>query len=180
MTDPITDRRTTPRLLQLPGLLLLAALSTYYWTAYRSVYDSNPPRIVWEHPYFFWFGTWKMFTTRERGHASMEGRALVGGEWSSFDLDAMYPYRWESGPRYARSVFRRSGSRMRTLADATCGRYEATHGVRPDRIRLIEIKWRKSLGQTRQPRGERKREKQKLLLEWDCTTDFQLPQGRRL
>jgi len=174
------DRRTTPRWLQLPGLLLLIALAGYYWTAYRSVYSKTPPRIAVRNPYTFWFGTWKMFTMKERYHVTMEAEALVEGQWESFDLDALYPYRWESGYRYSRSVFRRHGPRMRTLANATCGRYADAHGTPPAMLRFHKIKWRKTLGSTKQPRGKKRRESSTLLLEWDCNRGLDLPQGRVL
>lgn len=174
------DSKTTPKWLQLPGLLLLLALGGYFALANVSVYASNPPQVVLQNPYTFWFGTWKMFTVRERYHASLEVRAEVDGQWRTVDLESMFPYRWESGPRYARSVFRRSGSRMRTLAQATCQRYENLHDVRPSTLVFTEVKWRKTLGQRQQPRGEDNREQHRPVLQWSCSQAYPLPKGARL
>lgn len=127
------DTRTTPRWLRLPGLVLLAVLSGYFGVAAVSALDKDPVTIVRQNPYFFWFGTWKMFTTRERYHVSMEAEAFINGGWEPFELSELFPYRWESGERYARGVFRRHRVRMSTLGQATCGRYAAANQQDPDR-----------------------------------------------
>ena len=177
MSQPIPDAKTTPRWLQLPGLLLLLLLSVYYFTAYASVYSDSTPTIVQNNPYTFWFGTWKMFTKQERYHSSLEASVLVDDEWEPMDLEALFPYRWESGPRYARGVFRKHGTRMRTLANATCSRYENAHGRRPRQLNLYQVRWRKTLGSGEQPRGEENREERRPLMMWSCERDFSLPQG---
>ncbi|MEL6348414.1 MAG: hypothetical protein AAFV53_35235 [Myxococcota bacterium] len=173
------DQRTTPGWLRLPGLLLLLALGTYSVTAFYGAFNKSPPQVVRKNPYLFWFGTWKMFTLRDPTHSMIEAEVRRGGPWEDLALDELFPYRWESGERYARSSFRKSRGRMSTLAQSACSRYEAAYGERPDEIRFYEVRWRKTRGQLRQPRGKKKQERRKRLFGWECTKTRALPEGTR-
>ena len=173
------DSRTTPRWLQLPGLLLLLLLSGYFLTAYSAALGKQTPGIVRSHPYLFWFGTWQMFTLLDLRHSVLEAEVQVAGsaEWAPLELETLFPYRWESGPRYARSSFWTNPSRLRVLAAATCGRLEAQQGVQAERVRFRAVRWGKTLGSRKQPRRKAKTED---LLDWSCDRTVSLPDGRRL
>jgi hypothetical protein len=165
------DRRTTPRWLQPPALLLLLGLVAYFLTANRWALDSaGAPRWIRQNPAYTWFGGWKMFTELDRDASRVDAEILVAGEWKPIDLEALFPTQWESGPRYARSWFRNSTNAMRVLAHATCER-----AGRPERVRFTVTKWRKKLGRAAKPPKDAK---PKPILDWDCSDTVRLPTGR--
>jgi len=170
------DARTTPRWLQVPALLLLLGLAAYFVAVNVYAVDmSRAPAFLRRNGSIVWFGGWRMFTYLDTGHSRLVADAERDGEWQRVALGQLFPFRWESGPRYARSSFRRSGAYLKTLGQATCGRL-AERGEPADRVRLSTVSWRRTLGQRRQPRrGKRVRTH----LVWDCDRRFGLPRGRR-
>lgn len=182
LPDPAEDReprdaRTTPPWARVPVLLALLALLAYEATAYRyALYDGrreDVPGWLLRNPYALWPATWQMFTLLDKRHNQIDAQVLREGEWVDIDLEAHFPFRWESGPRYARSSFRQSATRMRTLAQATCRRVDP----RPQAVRFLHTRWGKTLGSAEQPReGART----KTILEWDCDDTFRLPRGERI
>jgi len=167
------DARTTPRWLRVPALLFLAALVAYQGTAYHFALEKTAPAWLMRSPYTFWPATWQMFTFLDKRHSRVEVLAYVDGEWEERDLEALFPYRWESGPRYARSSFRKNRTRMRTLAQASCHRMEP----RPEKVRFTVTRWTKTLGSTEQPKKGAKAEP---ILDWDCEDRVRLPRGKVL
>jgi hypothetical protein len=121
---------------------------------------------VWTDRLTWWgaFGNWKMFTSESHTHIALEAEAQYETDFVPLDLERLFPSRWDSGPRYARSSFIGSRSRMRLLAAAACGR-DPGH---PERIRLYEVRWRATLGRLEQPR---RKEKKKQILDWRCGAD---------
>ncbi len=169
------DRRTTPRWLQVPALALLLAAFAYDAAAmrYALVDYGDWPAYLKEHPYFLWGATWKMFSGRDRTHFDLEAEVYRDGGWHRVDLLALFPSRWESGPRYVRKPFWRDTVNRRILAQSICRRLPEP----PQGVRLSTVSWRKTLGQVEQPRVKEERQ---AITEWDCD-DFQpLPRGRRL
>jgi hypothetical protein len=161
------DARTTPRALRLPVLVLLVALAGYFFNCWQNALGEGEPSFA------RWFATWQMFTLRDPGHAILYGEAEVDGAWQPIDLEKLFPTRWESGPRYARSAFWQSPTKMRVFAAATCGRLP----VRPRRVRFHAERFKKTLGQLTQPkRGLKKQD----LIEWYCDRPVPLPQGTLL
>jgi hypothetical protein len=114
-----------------------------------------------------------MFTTRDRSHTVLEARARYEEGWQAVDLDAHFPSRWESGPRYIRKPFWRSRAYNKILAWSLCGRLER----RPLAVEIERVEWRKTLGQVEQPRKDELRTR---LIGWDCQETPELPKGRRL
>jgi hypothetical protein len=171
------DARTTPRWLQLPGLIFLLLLSGYFLTAYAAALGKDPPQVVREHPYAFWFGTWQMFTLLDRRHSVLESEVLIDGAWQPLELETLFPYRWESGPRYERSSFWSNRARLRVLAHAACTRLEDQQGISAEQLRFHSVRWGKTLGSQTQPRKKAKTEE---LLVWTCGQSVSLPKGRRL
>ena len=168
------DARTTPRWARLPVLALLLALGAYELTAYKYALESEEiPSWLRENPYALWPATWQMFTYLDRRNNLLEAQVQRDGAWEDIDLEAYFPFRWESGPRYARSSFRKSASRMRTLAQATCHRVSP----RPDRVRFIHTAWGKTLGSAEQPKDKAKVSG---ILDWDCDDSYRLPRGEEL
>ncbi|MCK6502614.1 hypothetical protein L6R53_04335 [Myxococcota bacterium] len=169
------DQRTTPPWLRLPGLALLGLLAVYEGVAMR--YALAPvedwPQWLVDHPYSLWPATWKMFTERDRRHLDLAARVRRDGAWQEVDLHALFPARWESGPRYVRKPFWREAKNRNTLAQAVCRRSRP----RPDGVELWKVEWPKTLGQVEQPAREAERT---LLLRWDCDDHQPLPTGRRL
>ena len=167
------DARTTPRWLQPLALLVLAGLVVYFLTANRWALDSrDAPSWIRRNPAYTWFGGWKMFTELDTSAARMDAEIQVGGEWKPIDLEALFPTRWESGPRYARTWFRNSANAMKVLAHATCER-----AGQPDRVRFTVTTWHKKLGRVAKPP---KNAKKKPILDWDCSDSVPLPKGRPL
>lgn len=161
------DSRTTPPALRIPILALLLALGVYNVWCWDNALGRGEPSLL------RWFATWQMFTTRDPGHSEVFAEAMVGAEWRPVDLDALFPTRWESGARYARSSFWKSTPRMRVLAASTCGR----HPESPARVRFRVEKWDKTLGSLEQPKRRLRTDE---LLEWSCDRDVKLPAGRPL
>jgi hypothetical protein len=160
------DRSTTSPILRVPVLLGLAALTAYFLACFVHAEDSRPP--AWAYP-----GVWKMFTNVGKEHADVAAQVLVAGEWRSVDLEAMYPSRWDSGPRYVRAAFRTNKHRMRVLASSVCLR----DGRGPERVRLYDVRWPVRPGAYEQPRDD---EKRKLVVDWRCGDRIRLPDGVRL
>ena len=171
-----TSSRTTPRWLRVPVLVALVGLCSYFSVCYSAALSSAPPSFVRSHPYLFWFGTWQMFTLRDLRHSRIEAQIQVDETWDDIDLESLFPYRWESGPRYARSSFRKNRTRMRTLAQATCGRLARRDGQAPERVRFTLHQWSKTLGTSTQPKEDLKTRQ---LLDWDCGQTAVLPKGTR-
>jgi len=161
------DARTTPTALRLPILACLVLLAGYNGWCWKNALGEGEPSFA------RWFATWQMFTLRDPGHSVVRAEAEVGGVWSTIDLEALFPTRWESGPRYARTSFWKSTGRMRVLAAATCGR----HPEHPTRVRFYVDRWKKKLGSATAKRPGLKTEE---LVEWSCDRHVALPQGRPL
>ncbi|MDP2311587.1 MAG: hypothetical protein Q8P41_01675 [Pseudomonadota bacterium] len=161
------DARTTPPALRIPILACLLALGAYNVWCWQNALGSGEPSLP------RWFATWQMFTLRDPGHAELFGDVLVAGEWKPVELESLFPTRWESGPRYARSSFWKSIPRMRVLAASTCTR----HPEHPTRVRFRVDRWDKTLGSLKQPKRKLRTED---LLEWDCTRPAPLPAGKPL
>ena len=167
--------RTTPRALRLPILGALGLLAAYFAACFAFALESGrvPPR--WLHPVALWMGNWQMFTLLDPGHSALV--AEIGSEdqgFTSVDLDALFPYRWESGPRYARSSFRRSPVHLEILGEATCQRLAAQGEAVPPAVRFAELRWKKRLGRAAQPPTGAKR---KELFTWRCGGEPRRPAG---
>lgn len=167
--------RSTPRALRLPVLGALGLLAAYFGACFWFALESGraPPR--WLHPVALWMGNWQMFTLLDAGHSALV--AEVGSEAGGFtpvDLDALFPYRWESGPRYARSSFRRNRVHLEILGEATCGRLAARGEPVPAEVRFAELRWKKRLGRAQQPpKGAKRKE----IFTWRCGGEPRLPAG---
>ncbi len=174
MDERPRDAHTTPRWLQLPGLLLLGALAAYLGVCYHVALGKPRPALVadWS-PHALWPGTWQMFTLLDRRHSALTAEAIRGDTSEPIDLGELFPTTWESGYRFSRSSFRKSPTRMRVLAAATCGRL----AERPDEVRFTLTQWGKTLGDPDQPKNN---PKVRTLLTWDCSRRVDLPEGRRL
>lgn len=138
----------------------------YFLACFHHAHTNHIP--VWAY-----LGHWDMFTVPGKYNKILRAEVRRNGVWHEIDLDALFPYQWGSGPRYARGSFRRSRGRMRILAGSVCHRLDAT----PEKVRLIQVKWRKTLGSVEQPRVKAR---EKTLLEWRCGTKITLPNGRTL
>lgn len=164
---------TTPSWLRVPVLAGLLSLGGYFFACYWPALD--PPAGSWAraHPWGWWFGNWQMFTLLDTGQSLIVAEQQLGGRWEPVALAGLFPTRWESGPRYARSSFFGNPEHMAVLGAATCGRLP----VRPQRVRFFRVTWPKQLGEAhpRPPRKARRRE----LLDWDCARAVSLPAGRR-
>lgn len=141
MSEPAEIRTTTPAWLRIPALLLLIAVSVYFLAGYHYALEKNRPAYTW-------MGVWSMFTTNDTWHMVIEGEALRDGEWHTVDLEALFPYRWESGPRYVRRSVYGSRSRLRAFAVATCGRMQQP----AEAVRYRRLKWKRTLGSFEQPK----------------------------
>lgn len=168
------DARTTPRWLRVPVLLLCGLLAAYFGTAYTYALEKDGPDWLRRHPWSLWLGTWQMFTYIDPASTIIEAEARVDGEWMDIDLEGLFPYRWESGPRYARSSFRKSGSKMAALGSATCSRLRRLEDIDADRVRFRSIRWKKKKGRNPQPR---EKAQVKALLDWDCERSARRPTG---
>jgi hypothetical protein len=164
--DPRADARTTPTWAQPFGLALLVALSIYHLACFHYALDRrSPPQL--------WWGTWQMFTTLDDTTEVLEGEAFYDGAWHPFDPLLLFPYQWESGPRYARSAFYDSSGKMRILAASTCRRFE-----RPiEKVKYTLVTWKRTPGTMERPPGAR----EKALITWTCGSALvKLPLGRVL
>lgn len=161
------DTRTTRPALRIPVLALLFALGAYNVWCWQNALGSGEPSLA------RWFGTWQMFTLRDPGHSELYAEANVDGAWKEVDLEALFPTKWESGPRYARSSFWKSVPRMRVLAASTCSR----HADHPTRVRFRVERWDKTRGQLLQPKRRLRTEE---ILDWPCEREVTLPPGRLL
>ncbi len=160
------DAKTTPVRLRPLALAALIGLSIYHLGCFHyALTDKGPPS--------FWWGTWQMFTTFDDTTELVQGERYFEGAWHPFDPQTLFPYEWESGPRYARGGFYDSGGRMKVLAESTCRRSE-----RPiEKVRYELVTWHRTLGVMARPEKTRT----KPLLEWTCgSAPVRLPNGRRL
>ena len=173
-SPPEHNARTTPRWLRVPVLLLCALLAAYFSTAYTHALEKDAPDWLRRNPWSLWLGTWQMFTYIDRSSTVVEAEAKVDGKWVEIDLESLFPFRWESGPRYARSSFRKSSSRMGTLASATCSRLRKRQDIEADRVRFRSIRWKKTKAQDPQPRDKAEVKK---ILDWDCERTARRPAG---
>lgn len=165
MPPEIADARTTPRWLRGPAVLLLLGQLVVFGLGFvyaHGVVAHSAPRWIMKAEPIAFFGNWKMFTTVDRKQRAMDGYARFDGEWQPIDLEALFPSRWESGPRYARKTIRRSGRHLATMAAAACGRLPD----RPEAVKLVDVRWRSKLGVQEQTRTGKVTEKR--LIEWDC------------
>lgn len=167
------DERTTPPALRLPALLLIALVVAWFGASYRFALGGAQPEWARPWPWAWWFANWEMFTMIDDYAAIVRAEALVDGEWRRVDLEALFPTRWESGPRYARSAFYNSPPFMAVLADSTCGRLP----TRPTKVRFHRVSWKKTLGVSN--RKPPKDAQKKLLLEWSCAREVERPGGVR-
>ena len=163
----IPNARTTPKPLRVPVLLALVLLGGYFLDCWHNALGQGEPSFA------HYFATWQMFTLRDPTHSVVFGEAEVGGVWEPVDLEALFPTRWESGPRYARSSFWKSPPKMKVLAASTCVR----HPEQPAAVRFHVERWPKTLGSVKQPKRKMKRED---LVEWTCGRTLSLPAGRPL
>lgn len=166
MDRGITDARPTPAWARLPSLVGLGALAAYFLGCMYYAMDPGMPR--WAA-----FGNWKMFTEIDKTHDAVLAEALYAEGWERLDLEALFPTWWDSGPRYARGPFRRSGSRMRILADSACERDPRA----PRRVRLTTVSWRAHPGHAAgEPPAAAKRA---VAVDWDCRQTAPRPAGAR-
>jgi len=165
--------------LQAPAAVALCLFALYFAVCYRS---SLSLLGVAERPFFhdeahaaLWMGRWRMFTRPATRNTAVEGQArYAGGEdWAPLDLEALFPARWESGPRYVRGSFRDNRGRMRVFAAATCGRLDPT----PEEVRFEKVWWRVVVGKDPTARRNARRAE---LLRWSCEAPVKLPKGRRI
>ncbi len=175
MAAEIEDARTTPGWLRGPAVLLLLAQLVVFGLGFlyaQGMVAHNGPRWILKAEPIAFFGNWKMFTTVDRKQRDMDGYAMWDGEWAPIDLPALFPSRWESGPRYTRKTIRRSPKHLAILAGAACGRLTE----RPERVLLVDVRWRSKRGQREQPRWGKVREKP--LMDWDCSREPPQVSGR--
>lgn len=157
------DERTTPPWARPFALVFLYALVVYFQLCFY--YDMKD-----DDPWWTAYGSWQMFTTRGARHGALDAEALIDGEWRPFDLEPLFPTRWDSGPRYARSSFRANTSLVRTLADSACDR----HPDKPERVRLTDVSWPVTIGEREQPRNDAKRT---VRIDWKCSETARRPKG---
>jgi len=155
VTTPPTDRdaRTTPGLLRVPALVFCVALAALFFSAFLKCKDDFGSVWLDRYPWVHWMSNWSMFTPRNRWQKAVDIEYLVDGAWHPIDGGRYFPTVWESGYRWDRTSFRDSSTKMSTLGAAFCGRMTADLDTpAPERVRFIEVKWKKTLGQTEQPR----------------------------
>ena len=174
MVPPPSDASTTPRWLRAPAILMCAVLAGYFGVAYTYALEKDLPAWLRSHPWSLWLGTWQMFTYIDPASTVVYAEAQVDGEWQALDLEGLFPYQWESGPRYARTSFRKSRSKMQALGAATCSRLKAQQGIAAERIRFRSERIAKTKGKNPQPKRKLKVEK---LLEWTCGPKARMPSG---
>lgn len=154
-TDPSAprDARTTPGWLRVPALVFCLALSTLFFSSFLKCKDDVSGVWLDRYPWVHWMSNWSMFTPRNRWQKAVDIEYQSDGDWHAVDGMDYFPTRWESGFRWDRTSFRDSSTKMRTLGAAFCGRMTADlESPSPDRIRFIEVKWKKTRGQLEQPR----------------------------
>jgi hypothetical protein len=167
---------TTPPGRQVPGLIGLSLVAAYFLLCMSMALKDEYPPFLEAHPYVLWLGNWQMFTVLDRRHVILEAEALAEGQWETVDLEALFPTRWESGPRFGRPSFPEKKSRMYILAQSTCRRMEAA-GQAPAQVRFRQVRWLKRPGESDQSRRDPERRN---LITWTCSDEFPLPTGVRL
>lgn len=160
--------------LRIPALLLVAFTATWFALAYS--FSLNTPQPAWarSHPWVWWFANWEMFTLLDDYASVVQGEALYDGKWRPIDLEALFPTKWESGPRYTRSAFYGNPLWMSTFGEATCNRLER----KPEKVRFFRIVWKKELGVSSRPAPTGMRHRP--LTEWTCGQPVPQPKGVRL
>jgi hypothetical protein len=141
----------------------LGLLVVYFLACFHFTYAKGAPSWIW-------LGSWHMFTHKSTGASRIDAEAEVDGSWRPIDLDALFPTRWESGPRFALSAS--SKSRMNVVAASACLR----HPDHPARVRFTLVRWTSTPGQAGPPEDVRPER----LAEWTCGTPIRLPAGRLL
>lgn len=154
------DRSTTPRVLRIPVLILLAAWACYFGAAYHAGLTKGAP-------WWLAIARWQMFTLRADGNTHIVAEQYRDSAWAPLDLAALFPTRWESGPRYDDTDD--SPGALKMLAAAACGRMADP----PQRIRLLAEKSRLVPGVGAKVRGTKE------LLNWECGRTVRLPGGVR-
>ncbi|MEC7946805.1 MAG: hypothetical protein VX265_04510 [Myxococcota bacterium] len=150
---PERDARTTPGWLRAPALVFCIALGSLFFSAFLKCKDDFGAVWLDAYPWVHWMSNWSMFTPRNRWQKAVDIEFQSGGAWHPVDGMDYFPTRWESGFRWDRTSFRNSSVKMRTLGAAFCARMTADDAAPvPDRVRFIEVKWRKTRGQLAQPR----------------------------
>jgi hypothetical protein len=130
MSEPVRDARTTPPWLQVPGLLLVVAMAAYFLSAFHFAMGESMER-------WLAYGTWQMFTVTIRSGHTIHGEMERDGVVEPIDLPALYPYRWETGPRYGKMTH--EPERLKIFAKSVCYRLQQS-GVEPDKVRLYAIR----------------------------------------
>lgn len=168
------DERTTPRWLRIPALLLVALVAAWLALSYTFALQAEQPAWARPYPWVWWFANWEMFTMLDDTSSLVGGEALIDGEWRPIDLEALFPTRWESGPRYTRPAFYEVPQWMQVFGEATCDRLPRT----PEKVRFYRVVWKRELGRSGRfpPRGTRHRP----LSEWTCGGATLVPKGVRL
>lgn len=168
------DARTTPGWARIPILLGLGLLAAYFLGGWA--FALGAPRPAWAVKLgdIWWLGNWQMFTLTDREARLFVAEAEVDGTWQRFDMQALFPARWESGHRFNRSSWLGRPAVMRVVGQATCGR----HPDAPTRVRFYQLRWRKRLGRSPLPPPEQARVSEPFT--WDCARAVALPRGRRI
>ncbi|MCP4808747.1 MAG: hypothetical protein GY913_16140 [Proteobacteria bacterium] len=165
--------RTTPRAWRVPVLIGLALFVGYLLLCVsHTLGRKEPTGLLAEQPGILWFGTWEMFTLRDGGNKAVTARAHIDGSFQDVDLEALFPTRWESGPRYQRTAWR-VPYLGQMLAYSTCQRLPEARAVE-----ISKVTWWKEIGRADlEPPPDAKTE---VLLVWPCHETPELPLGRRL
>src|SRR4029453_11115109 len=138
------DVRTTPPPLRWVGLRFLLLLAGFFALCANATLRSFETPFGRDHYWATWMGSWWMFTKRTKGNTTVELEAERGGQGGPVDAAALFPTRWEGGPRFEGPYFRMSRNLPAALAQATCRRLERA-GKPSDSVRVSEVKWPKTL-----------------------------------
>ena len=168
-----TSERTTPSWARVPVLVGLALLVAYLLVCVGHTLGRRAPTgILADQPGILWFGTWEMFTIRDIGNTEVRARAHIDGSFQDVDLEALFPTRWESGPRYQRTAWKVEYLGQ-MLAYSTCQRLPEARAVE-----LTKVTWVKEIGRyDAEPPPDAKHE---VVLVWPCHETPELPPGTRL
>ena len=171
------DAQTLPAALQLPAALCLLALGAWFGLCYQYTLNRQTDDFYREHGAIIRFSAFQMFTEKSVTQATTELEAQgADGAWTLIDMPTLFPAIWDSRFRYEDPAIRSSNTHRQILAAATCSRLLA-RGEAPLAVRLVVVRWRKTLGSVEQPR---KRDlKRDQLLVWDCSKTPPLPAGVR-
>jgi hypothetical protein len=148
--------------------IFLALLIAYEVIAFADQKGLRAPG--WLKP-FLWPAQWKMFTPLNQRQSEIVFEGLFDGQWRPLPMHEWYPARWESGYRWERKPFYERRSRQVPFAAAACRESGA------EKVRIIRVRWLKTLGSFDQPPKKRNR---KTLLTWDCSDEPPQATGRVL